>query len=182
MTDFLQPSAVIDFSSPLIQERLDTSGWRELAPREAAERAYRFVRDEISHSYDACDSRVTLRASDALRERVGLCYAKSHLLAALLRGLGIPAAIRYQRLRLGDEGFCLHSFNSVWLDEGWRDVDARGNNSFVSAEFLGALAFRPDEALGEMTYPEYFSEPVPGVVERLRVASDALTMALPSEV
>ncbi len=182
MKEFLASSEAIDFKSSSIGALLDASGWRELEPRGAAERAYLFVRDEVSHCYDVQDGRVTSTASEALRDRVGLCYSKAHLLAALLRGLGIPAAIRYQRLRIEDGVFCLHAFNSVWLDGEWRDLDARGNNSFVCAEFLGALAFRPDEALGEMTYPDYYSEPVPEVVERLRTASDALTMVLPSEV
>jgi len=182
MTEFLASDQVIDFESSPICDFLDASGWRELAPRDAAERAYLFVRDEVSHCYDSQDGRVTLTACDALRERVGLCYSKSHLLAALLRGLGIPTAIRYQRLRLEDGAFCLHSFNSVWLDGEWRDVDARGNNGSVSAEFLGALAFVPDSSQGETTDQRYYAEPAPGVVERLRVATDALTMVLPSEI
>jgi transglutaminase-like putative cysteine protease len=181
MIEFLASGSVVDFEAPSIQAFLDASGWRDLGGLEAAERAYRFVRDDVGHSYDVCDPRVTLSASDALREGVGLCYSKSHLLAALLRGLGVPAAIRYQRLRRG-EGFCLHAFNSIWLDGEWRDVDARGNNGSVSAEFLGALAFVPDPARGETTDPGYYIEPALSVVGRLRAANDALTMVLPSEV
>ena len=77
-----------------------------------------FVRDEIKHSWDAQDSRVTVTASDALREGVGICWAKSNLLAALLRANGIPAGFSYQRLTLGDTpdtGFCIHAMNTVYV-------------------------------------------------------------------
>ena len=50
-----------------------------------AQAAFEFVRDEVMHSLDAQDSRVTLTATDVLTQRVGLCFAKSHLLAAILR-------------------------------------------------------------------------------------------------
>lgn len=178
MNPYLAASSIIDFDSPAIQALLDAAGWRDLSPRAAAERAYLFVRDEVGHSYDVCDPRVTVSAGEALRDGVGLCYSKAHLLAALLRGLGIPAAIRYQRLRL-DEGFCLHAFNSAWLDDAWHDLDARGNNERVAAEFLGALAFAPDASLGEEMLPDYFAEPLPRVVEALAGTGDVLTMKLP---
>ncbi|MBI2949982.1 MAG: hypothetical protein HYY23_20300 [Verrucomicrobia bacterium] len=45
-----------------------------------------------------------------MEHRAGFCYAKSHLLAALLRARGIPAALCYQRLAFDAAGsaFCLH--------------------------------------------------------------------------
>ena len=52
---------------------------------------YLFVRDEISHSWDVQDKRVTISASDVLREGVGICWAKANLFAALLRVNGVPA-------------------------------------------------------------------------------------------
>jgi len=39
---------------------------------------------------------VTCSASEVLREGTGICFAKSHLLAALLRAVGIPAGLCYQ--------------------------------------------------------------------------------------
>lgn len=55
-----------------------------------AKAAFEWVRDQIGHSYDVSDPRVTLTAREVLKHRVGLCYAKSHLFAALLRSEGIP--------------------------------------------------------------------------------------------
>lgn len=72
------------------------------------------MRDEISHSLDAQDRRGTVTASDALRKKTGICWAKANLLADLLRACGIPAGIGYQRLRLGDtpeSGYCIHALH-----------------------------------------------------------------------
>lgn len=46
---------------------------------------YEFVRDEIKHSWDAQESRVTKSATEVLKQGVGICWAKANLLAALLR-------------------------------------------------------------------------------------------------
>jgi hypothetical protein len=58
---------------------------------EALEKAcFEWVRDEIRHSYDYQMNPVTCRASDVLEYKTGYCFAKSHLLAALLRANQIP--------------------------------------------------------------------------------------------
>lgn len=61
-----------------------------------------FVRDQIRHSADYRPNPVTCKASEVLRHGTGYCYAKSHLLAALLRANGVPAGLCYQRLSVGD--------------------------------------------------------------------------------
>ena len=96
------------------------------------EKSYLFVRDEIKHSWDVQDRRVTARASQVLRERIGICWAKANLLAALLRANHIPAGICYQRLTLGDTpdtGYCIHALNAVYVPslKQWIRLDARGN-------------------------------------------------------
>lgn len=45
---------------------------------ELVKNTYYFVRDEIKHSWDIQDKRVTITASDVLREKVGICWAKSN--------------------------------------------------------------------------------------------------------
>jgi len=54
---------------------------------------FEFVRDEIRHSSDFKLNPVTCKASDALRHKTDYCYAKSHLLAALVRANGIPTGL-----------------------------------------------------------------------------------------
>jgi transglutaminase-like putative cysteine protease len=115
---------------------------------------------------------VTCKASDVLIHRTGYCYAKSHLLAALLRANNIPTGLCYQRLSVGTAGapYCLHGLNAIYLtDFGWYKVDARGNKPGVSAQFTPPeeqLAFVIKESL-EQDLPEIWSAPMPAIVETL---------------
>jgi transglutaminase-like putative cysteine protease len=74
---------------------------------------------EIKHSNDYRLNPVTCRASEVLEHKTGYCYAKSHLLAALLRANNIPAGICYQRLTIKNDQppFCLHGLNAVNLPD-----------------------------------------------------------------
>jgi Transglutaminase-like enzymes, putative cysteine proteases len=80
---------------------------------------FEFVRDRIAHSFDIGGRRVTRSASKVLLTSEGICYAKSMLLAALLRSCGIPTGFCYQRLRFESEPdlkYCVHALNAVYLD------------------------------------------------------------------
>lgn len=149
---------------------------------EAAQRCFEWVRDEIEHSTDHGRCEVTCRASEVLAARTGFCYAKSHLLAALLRANGIPAALCYQRLSLDGAGppFCLHGLNAVYLpDHGWYRVDARGNKPAVDAQFtppIERLAFAVTLP-GEADVPGRYAEPLPEVLEVLRRFNTATAVA-----
>ena len=99
--EYLEKTEYVDYDHPAVSslaERLRTDSPDELS---LIRNTYYFVRDEIKHSWDAQDRRVTVSASDTLREGVGICWAKANLLAALLRANGIPAGFSYQRLTLG---------------------------------------------------------------------------------
>jgi len=71
---------------------------------EIAKACFEWVRDKIKHSVDYKLNPVTCKASDVLKHETGYCYAKSHLLAALLRANKIPAGLSYQRLSINDDG------------------------------------------------------------------------------
>lgn len=121
---------------------------------------------------------MTLTASQVLSERVGLCYAKSHLLVALLRAGGIPAGLCYQRLRDGD-GHVLHGLIAVHLRGGWHRQDARGNKPGVEARFSldgEQLAYIVDADAGEVDYPAVHVSPVKPVVAALGGAEDVLML------
>lgn len=169
---YLAECAIIDWRHP---EALAKA--RELAAgvadkTEIARRCFEFVRDEIRHSWDYRQNPVTCKASEVLRHATGYCYAKSHLLAALLRANNIPAGLCYQRLSVGDGGlpYCLHGLNAVWLEEyGWYRIDPRGNKPGVDAQFsppVERLAFAINERL-EADLPEIWAEPLPTVVRVL---------------
>lgn len=171
MNKYLVSSEYIDWESPeiLAQAKVLASGASE--PEEVARRCFEFVRDEIMHSWDYEQNPVTCRASDVLKHRTGYCYAKSHLLAALLRANNIPAGLCYQRLTITDvPPFCLHGLNAVYLESfGWYRIDARGNKEGISAEFcppIEKLAF-PIVMPGEADLPEIWAEPLPVVTEIL---------------
>ena len=109
-----------------------------------------------------------------LREGTGFCFAKSHLLVALLRANGIRAGLAYQRLALDDErhAFCLHGLVAVDLPGyGWYRVDPRGNKPGVNAQFTPPrerLAF-PLSQTGEVIFPKVYPEPVGLVVRALEL-------------
>lgn len=131
-----------------------------------------FVRDQIKHSWDyECDP-ITCKASGVLRYGTGYCYAKSHLLAALLRANSIPAGLCYQRLTISNDKspFCLHGLHAVYLERhGWYRIDARANKTGVAAEFRPPaeyLAF-PIVSDGEADLPEIWANPIAPVLDVL---------------
>jgi transglutaminase-like putative cysteine protease len=143
-----------------------------------AKAAFEWVRDNVGHSYDVQDPRVTLTASEVLEQRVGLCYAKSHLLAALLRSEGIPTGLCYQRLTHGD-GHVLHGLVAIYLNGAWHRQDPRGNKEGIDAQFsLGPeqLAWQVDRSLGELDYQQVFTSPADCIVDTLRSATDVLSI------
>ena len=135
------------------------------------------MRDEIKHSWDYQLNPVTCKASDVLKQGTAYCYAKSHLLAALLRANEIPAGLCYQRLTItdGQPPFCLHGLNAIYLEPyGWYRVDARGNNAAVQAEFIPPveqLAYHI-RVVGEKDLPEIWPEPLAVVVQVLENGID----------
>jgi transglutaminase-like putative cysteine protease len=172
MKRYLSNSLYIDWHHPVILAKAAelADGCRDDAA--VAQRCFEFVRDAIQHSWDYRRNPVTCKASEVLRHGTGYCYAKSHLLAALLRANAIPAGLCYQRLSVGSEGppYCLHGLNAVYLQQhGWYRIDARGNKSGVTAEFMPPtekLAF-PIISAAERDFTEIWAEPLPVVVKAL---------------
>lgn len=129
MQEFLRSTDVIDWDTPEIRS-VASSLVVEADQLRSVASCFTWVRDEISHSFDVDVQCVSCTASATLKNRTGICYAKSHLLAAILRALEIPAGFGYQRVALDESAtaFCLHGFNFVHLPEiGWFPVDPRGN-------------------------------------------------------
>ena len=173
MHRYLENSEHIDWHGPDVSRKAAALAQGCTTKQEIAGRCFEFVRDEIRHNWDYRQGPVTCRASEVLRHGTGYCYAKSHLLAALLRANGIPAGLCYQRLTIDNDmpPFCLHGLNAVWLEgHGWYRLDARGNKPGVDAQFVPPvekLAF-PIITKGEMDLPEIWAEPLPVIVRTLR--------------
>lgn len=173
MQQYLKESEYIDFSDSNIKRLAETLSDGLESDKAIARNCFEDVRDVIRHSGDYKDKITTCKASDLLKYKTGWCYAKSILLAALLRANGIPAGFCYQRLSCSeyrDDIYCLHGLNAVYLEEyGWYRVDARGNKEGVDAQFSPPqekLAF----TLGKNEYnlDKIFEEPLDVVIGALK--------------
>jgi transglutaminase-like putative cysteine protease len=173
MEKYLRSTDIIDWDHPAVLEiaRSLSVGTGDI--EETSKQCYHWVRDGIKHSYDYQMSPVTCSASEVVLAKTGYCFAKSHLLAALLRANNIPAGFCYQRLSRDDNGppFTLHGLVAVYLPRyEWYRVDPRGNRPGVDAQFtppIEKIAFLP-RLPGEADLPEIWSDPLSLVVQTLR--------------
>ena len=97
LDDYLSETTMINFSHPSIKKLSSTLHNNNPDDISRIKACFEYVRDHISHSFDIQATEVTYTASEVLEAKHGICYAKSHLLTALLRGTGIPAGICYQK-------------------------------------------------------------------------------------
>lgn len=192
MDRYLQPSEVVGSDNPAIRSLALFLTEKITDEVERAKALYEFVRDQIPHSFDIQGDVVTCTASEVLEHRQGICFAKSHLLAALLRPVGIPAGFCYQKLVFDDmdpDYKTLHGLNGIYLKSlnKWIRVDARGNKPGVHAEFSTEeeiLAFPVRPEMGEVDYPVIYVEPNSKVVDSLRTNRSCLALAanLPADL
>ena len=191
--EFLCPTEWVDFEDAGIQAYLAAHPRSNRSEDAVICGDFEFVRDRVAHSWDIGSRRVTRRASEVLRHGEGICYTKSHLLAALLRGRGIPAGFSYQRLTLGetpDTGYALHGLNAVWMAsvQKWLRLDARGNKPGVDAQFSlteERLAFAVRPEMDEVDYSTVYAAPPLCITQTLESHTDCRVMysqGLPTEL
>lgn len=178
ISQYLKSTEEIDFEDPLVRQEISKLSAPGLVGNELVKKVYEYVRDVYPHSLDMAGplpSQVSRKASDVIRNRHGLCYAKSHLLAAILRGMGIPSGFCYQKLIFSeyDPKIVLHALNAVYLSEAekWIRLDARGNKPGFDAQFSlngDKLAFPIRPELGEEDGTTIYSEPSKNVIAALR--------------
>ncbi|MGW6567759.1 transglutaminase domain-containing protein [Streptomyces sp. NPDC054975] len=189
LSAYLVADEVVDHEHPLVRETAAALRTRHPDVYAYAEAAYAFVRDEIAHSSDIGDPHVTWRASDVLARRAGICHAKAHALAALLRAESIPTGLCYQKFEV------LHGLVAIRLPEGgapsgeeaWHRQDPRGGEPGREAAFSlegERLAFLPDPEFNEVDYPVLYAVPHPGVLSAMRSARDSeeLLRILPADL
>ena len=174
--EYIKEDEIIDYSNEMIaklaEELYEQSGNESKYIRAA----YEYVRDHISHSADINEDIITCSASEVLKEGHGICFAKSHLLAALLRYKSIPTGFCYQKLILDDETapvLIYHGLNGVYIKEyeKWIRLDARGNKEGVDAQFSPAkeqLAFPIRPEMGEKDDLTVYPNPDVKVLEKMR--------------
>jgi len=173
MQKYLEATDIIDYHDENIQTLAKKLSLGTSDDEAIAKSCYEWVRDNIHHSGDYKDDITTCKASDVLKYGTGWCYAKAHLLAALLRANGIPTGFAYQRLSCSEykpDIYCLHGLNWIYIKKyEWYKVDVRGNKEGVDAQFTPPheqLAF----ALGEHEFDmnDNLAEPLDVVVEALK--------------
>lgn len=173
---YLFSDEVIDCGNETIVELANTLFQKANSELEFIQAAYEFVRDQISHSADISQDKITCAASEVLQEGHGICFAKSHLLAAILRSRSIPAGFCYQKLILDDETtpvLVYHGLNGIYLKEykKWIRLDARGNKKGINAQFSidqEQLAYPIRSELGEEDGFVIYPDPDAKILEKLR--------------
>lgn len=181
LADYLaEVPGVVEWHTPLVHAAIERIKQEGRTDRERAELAFVLARDSIAHSFDTGDPAVPVSAEETLACGEGICFAKSHLLAALLRGMGIPCGFCYQRVtRKGkmESGHALHGLNAVHLQgTGWFRLDPRGNKPGVDAQFSTEeekLAYPIREVLGEVDHPWVFTQPLATVLASMRNSADS---------
>ncbi len=176
INEYLKCDDVIDFDNTDVSKLADQLYSESESETEFVKMAYEYVRDMISHSADISADTVTCSASEVLKAGHGICFAKSHLLAAILRSKSVPAGFCYQKLILDDETapvLIYHGLNGVYLREygKWIRLDARGNKPGVNAQFsidseMLAFPIRPEK--GEVDVPVIYADPDTEIVKTLQ--------------
>lgn len=193
MNEYLKRSEIVDFENKFIMQLGDNLSAGILNETELVKKVYEYVRDEVSHSCDINGKIVTSKASEVLMHKQGICYAKAHLLVAVLRYLKIPAGFCYQKLILNDaetpNRLILHAVSAAYFKDlkKWIRMDTRGNKPGVNAQFSidkEKLAFPIRKNLGEIDGFIIYASPNKRTVEALETSTTlcALIENLPSEL
>jgi transglutaminase-like putative cysteine protease len=178
--EYIKRNEIIDYDHKLIVDKcreLEKGTENEI---DLTKKIYEFVRDNIHHSWDIGEERVTCKASEVLEFGHGICCAKSHLLAAMLRFYGIPTGFCYHKLcSAGDtDKKFLHCLNAVYLKDSnkWIRLDARGNKPGLDAQFSidnEKIARPVNKEFGEKDKPIIFKEPNQVIVEILKKSNNS---------
>jgi transglutaminase-like putative cysteine protease len=173
--DYLISDTIINWKEPAVYNLA-----QELTANESSEVIkcrilFEWVRDNIPHSGDINSDLLTCIAIDVLKQGTGICFAKSHLLAALLRAIKIPAGFCYQVLRSDlpvNNILVLHGLNGIYISsfKKWIRIDSRGNTNGINAQFSTdkeQLAFSIDKNAGEFIYDTIFASPAKNVTDKL---------------
>lgn len=129
MNNYLNETAILDFSHNLIRQLIQEREWNQLDTIPRIKAIYNFVRDEIKFGYNISDD---ISASAVLKDGYGQCNTKATLLMALLRAAKIPnrihgftidkalqkGAITGIWYRLSPKSI-LHSWVEILIDRQW---------------------------------------------------------------
>jgi len=133
METYLQETALLDFSHPLVMKLVSAHSWDRLARKSQILGIYNYVRDTVLFGYNRADA---IPASQVLKDGYGQCNTKGILFMALLRAVGIPCRMHGftidKRLQKGamkgwyyrlspDE--IVHSWVEVFYEDKWINME-----------------------------------------------------------
>ncbi|MGD8814492.1 MAG: transglutaminase family protein [Anaerolineales bacterium] len=161
---FLQSTPTIDHGHPLVVDfaQRHIAGTESEADR--AVRLYYAVRDGVRYDPYRIDLSVDgLKASTTLVNGYGWCVSKAILLAACLRGVGIPARLGFADVRnhlstarmrelMQTDLFCWHGYTSIFLKGRWVKATPAFN-----VELCAKFGYQPLEFDGhnDSLYPPF---------------------------
>lgn len=186
---FLRFDAIVSIDDA-IRAKADELAARAESEAGQAKAIFEWVRDEIQHSKDIGNENVTCTAIKVFAAGTGICFPKSHLLASMMRHLGIPCGFCYQvfenPLNKATDSLTLHGLSAIWMGEtaSWHRMDPRGDRDDIHSVFSleedaeESLAFPDMEFLDDRIY----ATPLHMVVTGLRAARtiEELWPVLPS--
>lgn len=153
MQKYLQPSPTIDFNHQIVQDFVKEYADKKDNPIKQSVSLYYAVRDNIRYDPYSLDLTVEgLRASTTLINGRGWCVAKSILLAACCRSIGVPARLGFadvrnhlstERLReqMKTDVFYWHGYTSLYLSDKWVKATSAFNIQLCNKFKLRPLDF-----------------------------------------
>ncbi|MBE6846309.1 MAG: transglutaminase domain-containing protein [Ruminococcus sp.] len=172
INDYLKCDNIIDFHNEAISELAEKLYKQATDETDFIRLAYEYVRDNIPHSADINADTVPCSASEVLKDGHGICFAQSHLLAAILRAKDIPCGFCYQKLILDDETapiLVYHGLNGVYVNQykKWIRLDTRGDAEFsIETE---KLAYTVRTEKGEQDCFTVYPAPDKNVIAKMTI-------------
>ncbi|MDD6929254.1 MAG: transglutaminase domain-containing protein [Treponema sp.] len=175
---YLENTPIVDYSSSEVQAVC--AQFEQFRDNQIllAEKAFYFVQNHFPHTSDCKRTELSISASDVIKNGHGLCFAKSHLYAAILRNFGIPCGFCYQILCAKEKNhFYPHSLNAVYFKtlNKWIHLDARGNKPGQNAKFSidkEFLAYTPNPLKKEVMLPMIYTNPFKGAIDCMKKCKD----------
>lgn len=156
LEEFLAPAPGVQCDHPQVRELARRTARGAANDVEAARRLFLFVRETVRYSpYIPFDRLEDYLALNTLARGKGYCVQKSALLAALARGLGIPARLGFADIRnhqlpeglsemLGSDVMVHHCFVEWFLGGRWLKATPSFEEPLCRERGWALVEFHPD--------------------------------------
>lgn len=136
---YTSASMYVDSESPEIVKLSSTLATEGLSSREKLENIHTWITENVAYDYDAflAGDIKTVKASQVLTDKKGLCGGFAFLFAALARASGIPTKVVYgygRPNKTGDQ-WDLHAWNEVFINGEWLPVDCSWDSGVIINNF-----------------------------------------------